>query len=585
MQTAVDGIGAAAAARRCAAPTDRLQEVARTGEPEAFRRALHAAEAAVIDAGQVAEIQVGGASALAAPLGASEERRPGDRHRVGRPRRPRVHPRRARAVRVLDQPGVGLGRERRPARDRAAPGGHRRAHRPVQPPPLPGGHVRRGRARPSLRARDGPDHARHRQLQAGQRHVRAPAGRPRAARGRARAAPVLARDRRARALRRRGDGRRAAADRPRGRVPVRRARAPARSRRSSSRCRRATVRCGSRRRSASPRWRPPTTPTRTRSWPPPTPRCTRPSAPARTAPCGRTGPFAAAAAFTASRPRSSLWAEAWDCSTTQSASTSSSSAGTGPIRDEVSRQENEALGATRRAEFARTGRGRAEAAADAACSRGAARPEPAAEAPPRRREPADGPRHPSRLRAGAGAAPAAPTDPRPRRPSRSTSRPLELSAAASSSRRAARAARRRAGAVTRRRAPTRSRPTRRSTAADRRAPARRGRARTSWRRRRTSSRRRPSTTGCGSSSARRATSTGTSSAGHSSAGRHAPFRPGADAPTLRARPLGGPPLVTPDRGAGPQGGTVLLPRSLSPLSGRLARHGPRGCRRAARSRL
>jgi diguanylate cyclase (GGDEF)-like protein len=46
--------------------------VARAGEPEAFRRALHAAEAAVIDAGQVAEIQVGGASALAAPLGASE---------------------------------------------------------------------------------------------------------------------------------------------------------------------------------------------------------------------------------------------------------------------------------------------------------------------------------------------------------------------------------------------------------------------------------------------------------------------------------------------------------------------------------
>jgi diguanylate cyclase (GGDEF)-like protein len=50
--------------------------VARTGEPAAFQRALHAAEAAVIDAGQVAEIQLGGASALAAPLGANEE---GDR--------------------------------------------------------------------------------------------------------------------------------------------------------------------------------------------------------------------------------------------------------------------------------------------------------------------------------------------------------------------------------------------------------------------------------------------------------------------------------------------------------------------------
>jgi diguanylate cyclase (GGDEF)-like protein len=68
VQTAVDGIGAAAGRATMRDSENRLQEVARTGEPEAFRRALHAAEAAVIDAGQVAEIQVGGASALAAPL-------------------------------------------------------------------------------------------------------------------------------------------------------------------------------------------------------------------------------------------------------------------------------------------------------------------------------------------------------------------------------------------------------------------------------------------------------------------------------------------------------------------------------------
>jgi diguanylate cyclase (GGDEF)-like protein len=77
VQTAVDGIGAAAGRatmRRSA--EDRLNEVARAGEPESFARALHAAEAAVIDAGQLAEIQLGGASALAAPLGATEE---GDR--------------------------------------------------------------------------------------------------------------------------------------------------------------------------------------------------------------------------------------------------------------------------------------------------------------------------------------------------------------------------------------------------------------------------------------------------------------------------------------------------------------------------
>ncbi len=73
VQTAVDGIGASAGRATMRDPEDRLKEVARTGEPEAFRRALHAAEAAVIDAGQIAEIQVGGASALAAPLGATED--------------------------------------------------------------------------------------------------------------------------------------------------------------------------------------------------------------------------------------------------------------------------------------------------------------------------------------------------------------------------------------------------------------------------------------------------------------------------------------------------------------------------------
>ena len=73
VQTAVDGIGASAGRATMRDPENRLQEVARSGEPEAFRRALHAAEAAVIDAGQIAEIQLSGASALAAPLGATED--------------------------------------------------------------------------------------------------------------------------------------------------------------------------------------------------------------------------------------------------------------------------------------------------------------------------------------------------------------------------------------------------------------------------------------------------------------------------------------------------------------------------------
>ena len=44
---------------------ERLREVARTGDPHAYERVLHAAEAAALDAGQVAEIELGGASALA----------------------------------------------------------------------------------------------------------------------------------------------------------------------------------------------------------------------------------------------------------------------------------------------------------------------------------------------------------------------------------------------------------------------------------------------------------------------------------------------------------------------------------------
>ena len=70
VQTAVDGVEAA-----CGRATirhvgdDHLQEVAVTGDPDAYERVLHAAEAAALDAGQIAEIELAGASALAAPLG------------------------------------------------------------------------------------------------------------------------------------------------------------------------------------------------------------------------------------------------------------------------------------------------------------------------------------------------------------------------------------------------------------------------------------------------------------------------------------------------------------------------------------
>jgi diguanylate cyclase (GGDEF)-like protein len=73
VQTAVDGVGGACGRAMMRTRADQqLQEVARSGEPEAYERALHAAELAVMDAGEVAEIQIGGASALAAPLSATE---------------------------------------------------------------------------------------------------------------------------------------------------------------------------------------------------------------------------------------------------------------------------------------------------------------------------------------------------------------------------------------------------------------------------------------------------------------------------------------------------------------------------------
>src|SRR5215218_7272756 len=70
VQTAVDGVEAAAGrATILPAGEERPRQVAATGDPDAYERVLHAAEAAALDAGQIAEIELGGASALAAPLG------------------------------------------------------------------------------------------------------------------------------------------------------------------------------------------------------------------------------------------------------------------------------------------------------------------------------------------------------------------------------------------------------------------------------------------------------------------------------------------------------------------------------------
>jgi diguanylate cyclase (GGDEF)-like protein len=73
VQTAVDGVGAASGRATMRKKADApMEEVAQTGDPNAHHRALHAAEAAVMDAGTVAEISIAGTSALAAPLSATE---------------------------------------------------------------------------------------------------------------------------------------------------------------------------------------------------------------------------------------------------------------------------------------------------------------------------------------------------------------------------------------------------------------------------------------------------------------------------------------------------------------------------------
>jgi len=74
VQTAVDGIGGQSG-RAMMRRDGRLEEVAAAGGGHGLRRALHAAEVAVEDAGQLAEIHLGEAAAIAAPLGATEGHR------------------------------------------------------------------------------------------------------------------------------------------------------------------------------------------------------------------------------------------------------------------------------------------------------------------------------------------------------------------------------------------------------------------------------------------------------------------------------------------------------------------------------
>ena len=153
VQTAVDGVGAYAG--RAALRTEshgRFEEIAGRGRrqplPRRHRRGRGGGARRRDDRRDGARRRP---RALAPAARAGQ--RPDPRHALGRPRRREVHRRRARAVRLSRRPGGRLDRERRPARHRQAPGGHRRADRALQPPPLPGGHRQRGRANQARRRR------------------------------------------------------------------------------------------------------------------------------------------------------------------------------------------------------------------------------------------------------------------------------------------------------------------------------------------------------------------------------------------------------------------------------------------------
>ena len=241
VQTAVDGSGAACGRatmrRRADAP---MEEVTRSGEPETFHRALHAAEAAVMDAGQVAEIQIGGASAIAAPLSATEA---GDRVlaivSVARGDRPFLPAERELFAYLTSQAAVSVENvdlhetvQRQAVTDELTGLFNHRRFQEVMAAEVE--RARRYDAEMGLIMLDIDNFKRvndtygHMQGDMVLREV----------------ARVLrqsrARDRRARPLRRRGDGGRVAADRSGRRVSLRRARPAAHRGRSSFRCSTAT---------------------------------------------------------------------------------------------------------------------------------------------------------------------------------------------------------------------------------------------------------------------------------------------------------------------------------------------------------
>ena len=118
-----------AAARRCATgPQGRFEQVARRGRRRPYRDAIHAAEAAALNAERRRARPTSASSTRSRTRCAPRRAAASSACSPSRARR-RLLRRRARALHLPGPAGRRLDRERRPPRHGQAPGGHRRAHR------------------------------------------------------------------------------------------------------------------------------------------------------------------------------------------------------------------------------------------------------------------------------------------------------------------------------------------------------------------------------------------------------------------------------------------------------------------------
>ncbi len=227
VQTAVDGVGAAAGRATLRSAEGTIEEITRTGEPDAYERSLHAAEVAAMDAGRWRRSRSATASALAAPLAPSED---GSRVlaivSVARGDRSFTPQERELFSYLTSQAAVSVENvdlhetvQRQAVTDELTGLFNHRRFQEVM-----SAEVERARRYDQEMGLIMLDIDNFKQVNDTYGHVQGDMVLREVARVLRQSA---ARDRRARALRRRGDGRRAAADRPRRRLPLRRARAQA----------------------------------------------------------------------------------------------------------------------------------------------------------------------------------------------------------------------------------------------------------------------------------------------------------------------------------------------------------------------